>query len=161
MLPVSASTLVSNVWFQRPASQGVGGRPATTIRRHRPVSGVSDKRSQHQRTAAFGGLPSLPPGVHPGNQNGSIRSSFSASNFSIIFGVPFFRHFTPFGAPLSPLWLLLNILDAFWMHFGLHFGSLLLHFCFKFAYLFLTLFLHRFYADCSSLFTCPEPRFSL
>ena len=72
-----------------------------------------------------------------------FRDSFSASNFSIIFGMPFFRHFWPFGTPLAPF----GTFWAFSMHFGLHFGSLLAHFCFKFAYLFLTLFLHRFYID--------------
>lgn len=40
---------------------GISGGPK--IRRHRPVSGVVDKRGQHQRSAAFGGFPSLPPGV--------------------------------------------------------------------------------------------------
>ena len=36
--PVLASFLLSNGPLQRPVSKGVGGRPATTIRRHRPVS---------------------------------------------------------------------------------------------------------------------------
>ena len=97
------------------------------------------------RSAAFGGLPSLPPGVHPGNQNGSIRSSFSASNFGIIFGMVFFPHFTPFGAPLAPLWLLLGILDAFWPPFWLSFGSLLLQICIPFSNLVFASILHRYF----------------
>ena len=81
----------------------------------------------------------------PGNCKGSAPSrflTFSVSNFSIIFGMPFFRHFTPFGAPLAPLWLLLGILDAFWAPFWLPFGSLLLQICIPFSNLVFVSILH-------------------
>ena len=117
------------------------------IRRHRPVSGVSDRWSQHRRSAAFGGLPSLPPGVHPGNQNGiqnltfeiifrhQILASFLACLFSGIFSI------------LVALWLPLGPFWAFWKHFGLHFGSLLAHFYLILASFFPTSFLHSFFMD--------------
>ena len=84
------------------------------IRRHRPVSGVSDKRSQHRRSAAFGGLPSLPPGVHLEDQIG-IQNRL----FAIIFGIKFWHHFWHAFFP---------VFFVFLMDFGSHFGSMLAYF---------------------------------
>ena len=103
--------------------------------RHRPVSGVSNKRSQHQRSAAFGGLPSLPAGVHPGNQNGSKNRTFLVhcrtflvhfryQNLASFLACLFYDMF----AILVPLWLPFGSFGAFWMHFGFHFGSILAQF---------------------------------
>ena len=81
----------------------------------------------------------------PGNCKGSAPSrflTFSVSNFSIIFGMPFFRHFTPLGTPLAPRWLLLGILYAFWAPFWLPFGSLLLQICIPFSNPVFALILH-------------------
>ena len=126
------------------------------IRRNRPVSGVSDKRSQHCEAPPSEACPPYLPAstrgikmdhfeVHFRHQ---ILASFLACLFSDILRL------------LVPLWLPFGSFWAFWMHFAFHVGSLLRHFCFKFAYLFLTLFLYWFYIDLSSFFTCPEPRFS-
>ena len=98
------------------------------IRRHRPVSGVSDKRSQHQRSATFGGLPSLPPGVHRGNQNG-IQNRTSAlhcrhqilASFWHAFFPAFLAFWWPFGSPLDPFehfgCILGSISAPFWLTF--------------------------------------------
>ena len=83
-----------------------------------------------------------PPGESKWLQKSHFSRPFSVSNFGIIFGMPFFRHFTPFGAPLAPLWLLLGILDAFWPPFWLPFGSLLLQICIPFSNLVFASILH-------------------
>ena len=88
-----------------------------------------------------------PPGESKWLQKSHFSRPFSVSNFGIIFGMPFFRHFTPFGAPLAPLWLLLAILDPFWAPFWLPFGSLLLQICIPFSNLVFASFFHRFWDD--------------
>ena len=129
-----------------------GAKSEPEIRRHRPVSGVSDKRSQlaKRRLRRLALLTSRrPPGeskwlqkTHFSRPFSDFSRPFPASNFNIIFGMPFFRHFTPFGAPLAPLWLLLGILDAFWPPFWLPFGSLLLQICIPFSNLVFASILH-------------------
>ena len=136
------------------------------IRRHRPVSGVSDKRSQDCRRRRLRRLALLTSQRPSGESNGLQKSHFSrpfsnfsrpfsVSKFGIIFGMPFFRHFTPFGAPLAPLWLLLGILGAFWPPFWLPFGSLLLQICIPFSNLVFASILHRFFIT----FYMPRPTF--
>ena len=81
-----------------------------------------------------------------------FRDSFSASNFGLIFGMPFVPHVRNFGVPLAPLWLLWRSLDAFWAPFWVHFGSLLHHF----GIFFLALFLHRLLIDFWMIFGTPD-----
>ena len=72
--------------------------------------------------ASLGGLHSLPPGAHLGNQNGT--------NSKFISGIKFWQHFFIFYNILRilvSLWLPFGSFGTFWMHFGFH-GSLLAHF---------------------------------
>ena len=78
------------------------------------------------RSAAFGGLPSLPPGVHLDNQTGTISRFIFGINFSYHFWHAFFPTFyaswCPFGSPLAPFGhfgcILGSILPPFWLTFA-------------------------------------------
>ena len=94
--------------FSDPPSRG------PEIRRHQPVSGVVNRRSQHQRSATIGGLPSYLPAPPQGIKMASMSNFFSASNFGIIFGMPFFMFF----------WFVDRFGLLFWLHFGI-----ILHYC--------------------------------
>ena len=104
--------------------------PRTTIRRHRPVSGVSDKRSQ---LASLGGLSSLPPGGHLWYLCCSFRGTFE-----LFFGIKFWHHFWH---AIFPTFL------SFLMDLGFHFGALLASFSILFACLFFASILHGFFIN--------------
>ena len=96
--------------------------PRTTIRRHRPVSGVSNKRSQMAKRR-LRRLALLTP-------RGPTFGTF-VGHFGVIFGIFFFVYF-------------LACLFSGIFNFGSHFGSLLASFCILLACLFLASILHRF-----------------
>ena len=105
--------------------------PRTTIRRHRPVSGVLNKRSQMAKRR-LRRLALLTP-------RGPTFGTFVA-HFGVIFGIRFLYYFWHAFFP---------VILAFLTDFGSHFGSLLASFCILFACLFLASILHRFYMDFS------------
>ena len=117
------------------------------IRRHQPVSGVSDKRSQHCEAPPSEACPPYLPASTRG-----IKMASKIIILRFIFGIKFWHHFwhTFFSDILRllvPLWLLLGILDAFWPPFWFPFVSLLLQICIPFSNLVFVSILHRFFIN--------------
>ena len=103
--------------------------PRTTIRRHRPVSGVSDKGSQHCEAPPSEACPPyLPASIW------IIKMASKIIILRFIFGIKFWHHFwhaffptfyafwCPFGSPLAPFGhfgcILGSILAPFWLTFA-------------------------------------------
>ena len=111
-----------------------GAKSEPEIRRHRPVSGVLNKRSQiaKRRLRRLALLTSRGPtfGTFVAHF-GVLLNFFSASNSSINFCMPFFQYFCSFG------WILALILAPFWHHF---------------AYFWHAFFEHRFCIDSVTFF---------
>ena len=111
-----------------------GAKSEPEIRRHRPVSGVLNKRSQiaKRRLRRLALLTSRGPtfGTFVAHF-GVLLNFFSASNSSIIFGMPFFQYFLYFG------WILAPIFEVFWHHFPYFLHAFFLHrFCMEFSHIF-------------------------
>ena len=98
------------------------------IRRHRPVSSVSDKRSQHCEAPPSEACPPYLPA-----STGGIEMAPKTGLFGFIFGIKFWHHFWhafflaflafwwPFGSPLAPFGhfgcILGSISAPFWLTF--------------------------------------------